>query len=84
MLVLHKRWKKHNEIQFTKNKMNLNNRKLKIIHPHSSEESHRMTSDAKNRFFCLRFFLLKKFFNVFFFKLICLLKNIYYKVYLIM
>ena len=56
MLVQHKRWKKHNKIQFTKKKMNLNNRKLKIIHPHSSEESHRMTSDAKNSVFLAPFF----------------------------
>ena len=43
MLVLYKRWKKHNEIQLTKNKMDLNNRKLKIIHPPPSEESHPVT-----------------------------------------
>ena len=43
MLVLYKRWKKHNEIQLTKNKMDLNNRKLKIIHPPPSEESHTVT-----------------------------------------
>ena len=43
MLVLYKRWKKQNEIQLTKNKMNLNNRKLKIIHPPPSEESHPVT-----------------------------------------
>ena len=43
MLVLYKRWKKHNEIQLTKNKMDLNNRKLKIIHPSPSEESHPVT-----------------------------------------
>ena len=34
MLVLDKRKKLYNEIQLTKNKMNLNNRKIKkIIHP---------------------------------------------------
>ena len=32
MLVLYKRWKKYNEFQLRKNKMDLNNRKLKIIH----------------------------------------------------
>ena len=40
MLVLYKRWKKHNEIQLTKNKMDFNNRKRKIIHSPPSEESH--------------------------------------------
>ena len=43
MLVLYKRWKKHKEIQLLKNKMNLNNQKLKIIHPPPSEESHPVT-----------------------------------------
>ena len=33
----------HNEIQLTKNEMDLNNRKLKIIHPPSGEESHPVT-----------------------------------------
>ena len=45
------------------------------------------TSDAKNTFFLLRVFFVKKniLFSFFvFLKLICLLKNIYYKVYLIM
>ena len=40
MLVLYKRWKMHNELKLTKNKMDLNNRKLKIIHSPPSEESH--------------------------------------------
>ena len=40
MLVLCKRWKKYNEFQLTDNKMDLNNQKLKIIHPPPSEESH--------------------------------------------
>ena len=39
MLVLYKRGKKHNELQLTINKMDLNNRKWKITHPPSSEES---------------------------------------------
>ena len=33
LLVLHKILKNFNEIQLTKNKMDLNNRKIKIIHP---------------------------------------------------
>ena len=36
-------WKKYNEFQLTKNKMDLNTRKLKIIHPPPSEESHPVT-----------------------------------------
>ena len=55
MLVLYKRWKKHNEIKLIKNKMDLYNRKWKIIHPpptnyrvtvqapSPSEESHAVT-----------------------------------------
>ena len=43
MLILCKRWKKYNEFQLTKNKMDLNNRKLKIIHPTPSQESHPVT-----------------------------------------
>ena len=43
MLVLYKKWKKCNEFQLTKNKMDLNNQKLKIIHPPPSEESHPVT-----------------------------------------
>ena len=42
MLVLYKKWKKHNDSQ--KNKMDLNNQKLKIIHPPPSEESHPVTN----------------------------------------
>ena len=34
MLVPYKSWKKYNEFQLTKNKMDLNTRKWKIIHPH--------------------------------------------------
>ena len=34
MEIFYKKWKKYNEIQLTKNKMDLNNRKItKIIHP---------------------------------------------------
>ena len=33
MLVPYKGWKKYNEIQLSKNKIDLNNRKLKMIHP---------------------------------------------------
>ena len=40
MLVVYKKWKKYNEFQLTKNKMDLNNRKWKIIHPPLIEESH--------------------------------------------
>ena len=43
MSALYKRWKKHYKIQLTKNKMVLNNLKLKIIHPPPSEESHPVT-----------------------------------------
>ena len=43
MVIFYKKWKKYNEIQLTKNKMDLNNRKLKIIHPPPSEESHPVT-----------------------------------------
>ena len=43
MLVLYKSLKKHNQIQLTKKKMDLNNRKWKIIQPPPSEESHRVT-----------------------------------------
>ena len=43
MSVLYKRWKKYNEFELTKNKMDLNNRKRKIIHPPPSDESHPVT-----------------------------------------
>ena len=43
MLVIYKRWKTYNEFQLTKNKIYLNNRKLKIIHRPPSEESHPVT-----------------------------------------
>ena len=43
MLVLYKSWKKYNEFQLTKNKIYLNTRKCKIIHPPASEESHPVT-----------------------------------------
>ena len=43
MLALYKRWKKYNEFELTKNKMDLNNRKRKIIHPPPSDESHPVT-----------------------------------------
>ena len=43
MLVLYKKWKKYNEFQLTKNKIDLNNWKLKMIHPPPSEESHPVT-----------------------------------------
>ena len=43
MSALYKRWKNRNEIQLTKNKMDLNNRKLKIIHSPQNEESHPVT-----------------------------------------
>ena len=33
MVIFYKKWKKYNEIQLTKNKMDLNNRKIIIIHP---------------------------------------------------
>ena len=34
---------KSNEFQWTKNKMDLNNQKWKIIHPHPSKELHPVT-----------------------------------------
>ena len=43
MLVLYKRWEKYNEFQLTKNKIDLNNLKLKIVHTPPSEESHPVT-----------------------------------------
>ena len=43
MLVLYNSRKKYNEFQLTKKRMDLNNRKLKIIHPPPSEESHPVT-----------------------------------------
>ena len=43
MLKLIDRWEKYNYIQLTKNKMDLNNRKRKIIHHPPSEGSHPMT-----------------------------------------
>ena len=43
MFVQYKSWKKYNEFQLTKNKMDLNTRKWKIIHPPPSEESHPVT-----------------------------------------
>ena len=36
MVIFYKKWKKYNEIQLTKNKMDLNIRKMKN-HPHSPE-----------------------------------------------
>ena len=35
MVIFYKKWKKYNEIQLTKNKMDLNNRKMKK-HPPST------------------------------------------------
>ena len=43
MLLLYKSWKKYNEFQLTKNKIDLNTQKWKIIHPPISEESHPVT-----------------------------------------
>ena len=43
MLALDKSFKKYNEFQLTKNKMDLYTRKWKIIHPPPSEESHPVT-----------------------------------------
>ena len=33
MVIVYMKWKKYNEIQLTKNKIDLNNRKKQIIHP---------------------------------------------------
>ena len=43
MLVLYKSWKDYNKFQLTKNKMDFNTRKLKIIHSPPSEEPHPVT-----------------------------------------
>ena len=43
MLVLYKSLKKYHEFKLTKNKMDLNTGKWKIIHPPTSEESHPVT-----------------------------------------
>ena len=43
MIVLYKSLKKCNEFQLSINKMDLNTRKWKIIHPPSSEEAHPVT-----------------------------------------
>ena len=48
MLVLYKSWKKYNEFQLTKNKVDFNTRKWKIIHPPPSEESHPVTDPLEN------------------------------------
>ena len=40
---------KYNEFQLTKNKMDLNNQKWKIIHPPPSDESHPVTDQGKDR-----------------------------------
>ena len=37
MVIFYKKWKNYNKIQLTKNKMNLNNRKM-INHPPSTDE----------------------------------------------
>ena len=42
--VFYKRWKEYNEIQLTKNKMDMKNRIWKIIHPPSSGESHSVSN----------------------------------------
>ena len=39
MAIFYKKWKKYNEIQLTKNKMDLNNRKM-TNHPPSPDNKH--------------------------------------------
>ena len=48
MLAPYKSWKKCNEFQLTKNKMDLNTWKWKTIHPLPSEESHPVTDPLRN------------------------------------
>ena len=43
MVIFYKKWKKYNEIQLTKNKMNLNNRKMRN---HSSSPLRPMNSSV--------------------------------------
>ena len=40
MVIFYKKLKKYNEIQLTKNKMDLNIRKIKIIHDPPSSDLH--------------------------------------------
>ena len=47
MLVLYTKWKKYNEFQLTKNKMDLKNRKLKIIHPPPSKCSEKLQYEVQ-------------------------------------
>ena len=46
MVLFYKIWKNYNEIQLTKNKKDLNNRKLKIIKP---PPAHKSQTLAKRR-----------------------------------
>ena len=46
MLLVYKRGKKHDKIQIYK-KLDMNNRKRKIIHPPPSEESHPVTDHSE-------------------------------------
>ena len=41
MVIFYKKWKKYNEIQLTKNKMDLNNRKM-TNHPPSPDATDRV------------------------------------------
>ena len=46
MVILYKKWKKYNEIQLTKNKMDLNIRKM-TNHPPSPEKNENQGTDIK-------------------------------------
>ena len=51
MVVFYKLWKKHNEIKLTKNKMELNNRKIKNHPPspaHGNSKINKPDYESKN------------------------------------
>ena len=45
MVTYYKKWKKYNEVKLTKNKMDLNNRKMKN-HPPSPEYFHKVWNNS--------------------------------------
>ena len=49
IVVFHKIWKKYNEIQLTKNKMDLNNGKMTIHPPHSEEKLKKVSTKLSQR-----------------------------------
>ena len=54
MVVYYKRWKKYNEIQLTKNKMDLNNQKIKNNGPLPKCNKDNMIHDFGNKFHSLK------------------------------